>query len=466
MGNERAPERVGDVPRADAAEDALAGAAILDNTLFTGLGIKPEEFYQRDLRKLWREGQELVQQGHAVDQVTLSLETLNAVGGAARLMNLVNAVPSVMRAPDYAREVHDAAEGRRMLRAADWLARAAFKGAEERAEAAGKAKTRLQHIEADWRIWTGQAPLEVLSADTILSTDWPEPVWAVPNLLPRGLAILAGKPKLGKSWLALQIALAVASGGRFLGETVEPGSVLYLALEDPPPRLKDRMRKQRWPLGLPVDFLSMGEFVERVGNLRNGGGQRLAAQIAKREYRLVVIDTLSRSVSGDQNSVEAMTEALTPVQEMSHEFNCAVLMVDHHRKGFGADPDAICDILGSTAKGAMADTILGLYRERGKSGAQLAVISRETEERQLTIKVDWATGSWYLEAEEGALELTEGRQDVLDVLGEMGAVGVAEVAEAVDRNRGSVYRDLQDLVSAALVCRDKDGRNVTYRLVR
>ena len=114
----------------------------------------------------------------------------------------------------------------------------------------------------------------------------------------------------------------------------------------------------------------------------------------------------------------------------------------------------------------MADTILGLYRERGKSGAQLAVISRETEERQLTIKVDWATGSWYLEAEEGALELTEGRQDVLDVLGEMGAVGVAEVAEAVDRNRGSVYRDLQDLVSAALVCRDKDGRNVTYRLVR
>ncbi len=57
--------------------------------------------------------------------------------------------------------------------------------------------------------------------------------WMVPGLLPDGLTLLAGKPKMGKSWLALELAIAVATGGVALGQIpVEPGDVLYLALED------------------------------------------------------------------------------------------------------------------------------------------------------------------------------------------------------------------------------------------
>ena len=54
--------------------------------------------------------------------------------------------------------------------------------------------------------------LKPLSADDILGADWPEPVWAVPGMLPVGFSLLAGAPKIGKSWLALQIAQAVSSG--------------------------------------------------------------------------------------------------------------------------------------------------------------------------------------------------------------------------------------------------------------
>ena len=205
---------------------------------------------------------------------------------------------------------------------------------------------------------TGEGPpLELLSADEILDTDWPEPTWAIPHLLPVGLAILAGKPKVGKSWLALQIAQAVSAGGNTLGEQVEAGPALYLALEDTPRRLKERMQKQGWAAGLPADFMPMGQFIEQVGDLRNGGADRLARQIKHRGYRLVVIDTLARSTIGDQNDVVDMTLALDPVQQMAHAHNCAVLMVDHHKKGGGFDPDVITDILGSTAKGAMADSI-------------------------------------------------------------------------------------------------------------
>ena len=176
------------------------------------------------------------------------------------------------------------------------------------------------------------------------------------------------------------------------------------------------MKKQNWPIGLPADFMPLGQFAEQVGDLRNGGGERLARQIEARGYRLVVIDTLSRSVYGDQNDVESMTLALTPIQEMAQALNTAVVMVDHHSKGFGTNPDAVADILGSTAKGAMADCVLGLYRERGKAGAKLAVTGRDVEERTLALTWDHITGCWQLEGDADELELTERRQEILNAL--------------------------------------------------
>ena len=62
-----------------------------------------------------------------------------------------------------------------------------------------------------WRADPDAPILDLLTADEILTAAWPEPVWAIPGLLPVGLTILAGRPKVGKSWLALQIALAVAA---------------------------------------------------------------------------------------------------------------------------------------------------------------------------------------------------------------------------------------------------------------
>ena len=83
--------------------------------------------------------------------------------------------------------------------------------------------------------------LESWSAPQLLAADFPPLRWAVPNLLPEGCALLVGAPKVGKSWAALDIALAVAGGGLALGALrVETGPVLYLALEDGPRRLADR----------------------------------------------------------------------------------------------------------------------------------------------------------------------------------------------------------------------------------
>lgn len=95
------------------------------------------------------------------------------------------------------------------------------------------------------------------SAADLQQQTFPPPRWAVPDLLAEGVNVLAGAPKLGKSWLALGLGIAVASGGRALGSIdVVQGDVLYLALEDTPRRLFDRMGKlcgaTPWPSGLAI----------------------------------------------------------------------------------------------------------------------------------------------------------------------------------------------------------------------
>src|SRR4051794_6398164 len=81
------------------------------------------------------------------------------------------------------------------------------------------------------------------TAADLMTATFPEPKWAVPGLVAEGLNLLVGAPKLGKSWLCLGLAVAVASGGRALGKVkVDQGAVLYAALEDPPRRLQGRLQ--------------------------------------------------------------------------------------------------------------------------------------------------------------------------------------------------------------------------------
>ncbi|MCH9032423.1 MAG: AAA family ATPase, partial [candidate division Zixibacteria bacterium] len=79
---------------------------------------------------------------------------------------------------------------------------------------------RTHHVDIEALIDRVAGPM---SAAEILTKDFPEPVWAVNNLIPVGLTILAGKPKIGKSWMALQLSKEVSCGSTFLGERVKPG---------------------------------------------------------------------------------------------------------------------------------------------------------------------------------------------------------------------------------------------------
>src|SRR5262249_35063944 len=117
--------------------------------------------------------------------------------------------------------------------------------------------------------------------------------WAVEEIVPEGLTLLAGKPKLGKSWLALHLGLAVSCGGVALGRIdVDAGDVLYLALEDTKRRLPGRIGRLLGPGEEASPRLHLQHTWLR---LDKGGHDAIARWIETHpDCRLVIIDTWAK----------------------------------------------------------------------------------------------------------------------------------------------------------------------------
>lgn len=167
---------------------------------------------------------------------------------------------------------------------------------------------------AGHRCWTGPE---------LLAHEFPPLRWIVPGLVPAGLSLLVGAPKVGKSWAALDVALAVAAGGRALGGIgVEAGGVLYLALEDGPRRVADRMRMLLGTRAASKRFHAFTDWPHGVDAAR----ATWQWCTDHPDIRLVVVDTLARvrpQRSKGGNSYDEDTAALIPWQELAERFKVA-----------------------------------------------------------------------------------------------------------------------------------------------
>jgi hypothetical protein len=257
------------------------------------------------------------------------------------------------------------------------------------------------------------------------------------------MAILAGRPKIGKSWMALQIALSVASGGMCFDKHITPGKVLYLALEDSHRRLQERMKFQGWTQEACklVTMLTLDEFRKYIGFLHKNGAVKLAALIQTEGYRFIVVDSLERAFMGlrDMNDSQEVTAALSPIQTLSLESNCLTLLLDHHGKPKGYNPNPIDDVMSSTAKSAIADTIMGLYRNEHAQCHSLMMIGREVGELTLSIRWDRTTRCWQLIPDESE-KLTEKQMLAIKYLAGVKKANNKEISQALNMNAGTCLR--------------------------
>ena len=220
--------------------------------------------------------------------------------------------------------------------------------------------------------------------------------WTIPDILPEGLTILAGKPKLGKSWLALGIALAVAAGGVALGTyPVTQGEVLYLALEDNERRLQSRAKQLLASMSTVPDTIA---FELRWPRLDQGGLTYLEAYLQTHpQVRLVVVDTWARvspkSTNRQRSQYEDDYEALTPLKYLADTYRVSILAIHHLRKMHG--DDVLDEITGSIGLAGAVDGTLILKRERGQHEATLFVTGRDIEqEQQFALRFDPFTAMW------------------------------------------------------------------------
>jgi len=293
---------------------------------------------------------------------------------------------------------------------------------------------------------TKVAVVSEYTAAELASKDIPEPVWIVPGLLPAGLSLLAGKPKIGKSWLTLAIAVGVSNGTQVLDRSVGAQGVLYLALEDNEQRLKTRLLELLGDDDKPSERL---HFVNGWKSLAEGGLADLEARLAADPtIRLVVIDTLGRvrksSKPGGNIYLEDY-EIIAGLKAVADKFQAGILCVHHTRKAHSADPFET--ISGTTGLTGAADTNMVLSR-MGIAETVLHVNGRDVEEQHLAMKFD--DGAWEVLGPAAKFCISKSQQKIMTALKES-QKGPTDIANATGLPLDSVKKDLKKLVGEGLL---------------
>jgi hypothetical protein len=234
------------------------------------------------------------------------------------------------------------------------------------------------------------------SATELIARDFPEPKWAVEGLLSEGATVFAGSPKVGKSFLALGLAIAIASGGRALGSIpVEQGDVLYAALEDGDRRMKKRLLKILDSSIVP-DSLT---FAYKFPRIDDGGLEALRRWLREHpNARLIIIDTLKR-VRPQENRVKRIYDgdydAVSPLNDLAQEYGVSILII-HHTNKLTSNDDWFDSISGSLGLSGAVDNAMLLRRPRGQQKGTLYVGGRDIEDRELAVQFDNVISGWKL----------------------------------------------------------------------
>ncbi len=292
-----------------------------------------------------------------------------------------------------------------------------------------------------------------------------EPVqWIVQDILPAGVTLLCAKPKQGKSWFALDLAMAVAVGtNNALGcKQAVKGDVLYFALEDNQRRMNTRLKKlifDRFEFAPSNAYLITGTTVPRL----NQGFEIELEKYFERhpETRLVVIDPFTfietppkrnQSMRSYQEDYEAINRLTSLTREKYPHI--AILLVYHMRKeGSGNRLDTV---MGTTGLAGAVDNLMFMRRENAQSDAVFYLTGKDIEdEREYAMTFEKTTAFWQLRGDAQEYAMSKERQEILGCLGEE-IKSPKEIAEALGKSYGNIKYLLADMFKNGQV--DKVGK--------
>jgi len=244
----------------------------------------------------------------------------------------------------------------------------------------------------------------LISADMLKDKEFLPIKWAVDEIIPEGLSILAGDPKVGKSLVAVDICSAVASGACAFGykKCVEGGAI-YFSLEDPERRIKSRILNQcdLWPNTFRVvtgGVPSLGpDFYKMMDDIL----------LMYPDTRIVVIDTLQFIIPPKKHNVADYDHYylyLDPLHRFALDNGISVVCITHKNKAkANGDDNPFASIIGSVAIQGTSDAMLMLAKNHAKKNNDLNipdgflhVIGREVESFKYALEFDSESTKWVL----------------------------------------------------------------------
>lgn len=371
-------------------------------------------------------------------QAILHGYSLSGIEGARR------ALGTILREPKY----HD------FLKFDDWA-----EIAEQMPPPSKNGKPRTEHTEYTGGRWIPNA----VTAYQLQRTEFEELNWIVDDLIPAGFTLLAAKPKAKKSWLALGLAVAVASeNGQAFGKLdCLHGDALYLDLESNQRRMKHRLESMmltgNWPERLHVvDATSWhyrGDFA--INELEYW-------MVSHPETRLIVIDVFQnirppRTRGGDQ--YEGDTELTQAISQFAGRNNVAVLAIHHTRKQKSPD-DIFEEISGSTGIAGGVDNMLMLSKRviEGREQVTLEVRGRDViDDTPRAMSWDSMTCQWIVEGDAVIEYATNKDREVLDLLSNHETLHYKQIAIALSTNEHTMRRRLNIMVDKRILFRPSAG---------
>jgi hypothetical protein len=306
-----------------------------------------------------------------------------------------------------------------------------------------------------------QASLELYTASALKGMSFDPLQFAIPGYLMEGLTILVGKPKRGKSWLALDWVLAVAHGGVAFGSIqCDAGDCLYMALEDSPRRLQGRIKQllpnaEQWSPRLTLSH--------HMNRIDAGGLDEIRAWVKSVSTpRLVVIDTFARvrpaRNRNEISSYDSDYHAMSLLQGLATDLGIAILVIHHQRKLDSDDP--LDTVSGTTGITGAADSILVINRDG--QGTTLHGRGRDLDDIEVAMSFDKTTGRWAVMGNAQEVRRSESRLSILDVLLKTAenSLTPADIAILTGMDSNAVYAQLHRMMRSGEVMSSKRGHYV------
>lgn len=236
--------------------------------------------------------------------------------------------------------------------------------------------------------------LSFITATDLQKADLPPVQFLVDGILPVGTSLLSAASKIGKSWMVLDMGLAIAAGKPFMGHNTKQAGVLYLALEDSQSRLQDRMNKilnrGKAPDGMRFSIVAP--------NLDEGLLEILAEDLkANPDTELIIIDTLQKirgSAKARESGYEQDYREMGAVKKFVDERGISVMFVHHNRKMKDED-DPFNMISGTNGIMGAADTTWTIIKnKRSDNEATLHITGRDVAQADTVISFDKSAWKW------------------------------------------------------------------------